>query len=190
MNAVFERRFSATVATRWAVLLAAGLLLLSGASSGETPMTFQLTSSAFQDGQKIPTTYTADGANYSPPLAWSGQPSGTVSFALICDDPDAPRGTWVHWVLFNLRGDAGELPEHVPPDATLANGAQQGKNDFGKLGYGGPAPPPGKPHRYLFKLYALDTNLKLPAGAIKDQLVKAMEGHVLGEARLMGKYQR
>ena len=190
MNAVFEPRFRVTVVTRWAVVFAAGLLLLCGTSSGENPMTFELTSSEFQDGQKIPATYTADGADHSPPLAWAAQPAGTVSLALICDDPDAPRGTWVHWVLFDLRGDAHELPEHTPPDATLANGAQQGKNDFGKLGYGGPAPPPGKAHRYFFKLYALDANLKLPAGATKDQVVKAMQGHVLGEARLLGKYQR
>jgi Raf kinase inhibitor-like YbhB/YbcL family protein len=113
-----------------------------------------------------------------------------VSLALICDDPDAPRGTWVHWVLFNLPGDARGLSEHIPLDGTLPNGAQQGKNDFGKLGYGGPAPPRGKPHRYFFKLYALDANLKLPAGATKDQLLKAMKGHVLAEARLMGQYQR
>jgi len=153
-------------------------------------MTFQLTSSAFHDGQMIPATYSGGGADYSPPLAWSGQPPTTVSLALICDDPDAPRGTWVHWVLFNLRGDAHELPEHTQPDGKLANGAQQGKNDFGKLGYGGPAPPRGNPHRYFFKLYALDANLKLPAGATKDQLLKAMQGHVLGETPLMGKYQR
>jgi Raf kinase inhibitor-like YbhB/YbcL family protein len=153
-------------------------------------MNFQLTSSAFHDGQMIPATYSGDGADYSPPLAWTGQPQATVSLALICDDPDAPRGTWVHWVLFNLPGDARELPEHTPPDGKLANGAQQGKNDFGKLGYSGPAPPRGKPHRYFFKLYALDANLKLPAGATKDQLLKAIQGHVLAETRLMGKYQR
>jgi Raf kinase inhibitor-like YbhB/YbcL family protein len=153
-------------------------------------MTFHLTSSAFRDGQMIPATYSADGADHSPPLAWSGQPPATVSLALICDDPDAPRGTWVHWVLFNLPGDTGGLAEHTRPDGTLPNGAHQGKNDFGKLGYGGPAPPGGKPHRYFFKLYALDAKLKLPAGATKDQLLKAMQGHVLAEARLMGQYQR
>lgn len=153
-------------------------------------MTFHLTSSAFRDGEMIPATYSADGADHSPPLAWSGQPPATVSLALICDDPDAPRGTWVHWVLFNLPGDTRGLAEHTSPDGTLANGAHQGKNDFGKLGYGGPAPPRGKPHRYFFKLYALDADLKLPAGATKDQLLKAMQGHVLAEARLMGQYQR
>lgn len=153
-------------------------------------MTFHLTSSAFRDGEMIPATYSADGADHSPPLAWSGQPPATVSLALVCDDPDAPRGTWVHWVLFNLPGDTRGLPEHTPPDGALPNGAQQGKNDFGKLGYGGPAPPRGKPHRYFFKLYALDASLKLPAGATKDQLLKAMQGHVLAETRLMGQYRR
>ena len=153
-------------------------------------MTFQLTSSAFQDGRTIPATYTADGADRSPPLAWSGTPVGTASLALICDDPDAPRGTWVHWVLFNLPGDQSELPEHLPTDGTLAGGARQGQNDFGKLGYGGPAPPRGKPHRYFFKLYALDVSLELPAGATKAQLLAAMPGHVLAEARLLGTYQR
>ena len=153
-------------------------------------MTFQLTSSAFHDGEMIPANYSADGADYSPPLAWSGQPPATASLALICDDPDAPQSTWVHWVLFNLGGDVHELPEHTPTDATLSNGAQQGKNDFGKFGYGGPAPPRGKPHRYFFKMYALDAKLKLPAGATKEQLLKAMQGHVLAEAHLMGKYQR
>ena len=103
-------------------------------------MTFHLTSSAFRDGQMIPATYSANGADHSPPLAWSGQPPATVSLALICDDPDAPRGTWVHWLLFNLPGDTGGLAEHTrAPDGTLPNGAHQGKNDFGKLGYGGPA---------------------------------------------------
>jgi Raf kinase inhibitor-like YbhB/YbcL family protein len=153
-------------------------------------MTFHLTSTAFSDGEMIPATYSADSADHSPPLAWSGQPPATLSLALVCDDPDAPRGTWVHWVLFNLPGDTGGLPENTPTDGTLAGGAQQGKNDFGKLGYGGPAPPRGKPHRYFFKLYALDAKLKLPAGATKDQLLKAMQGHVLAEARLMGQYKR
>lgn len=153
-------------------------------------MTFQLSSTAFHEGQAIPAAYSGDGADHSPPLTWSGQPENTVSLALICDDPDAPRGTWVHWVLFNLPGDARELKEHVPTVGTLANGARQGTNDFGKLGYGGPAPPSGKPHRYFFKLYALDASLTLSAGATKAELLAAMEGHVLAESQWMGTYQR
>jgi Raf kinase inhibitor-like YbhB/YbcL family protein len=153
-------------------------------------MTFQLTSSAFADGQTIPRDHTGDGANRSPPLAWSNPPDGTVSFALICDDPDAPRRTWVHWVIFNLPGDLRGLDGGIPTAGLLADGTIQGKNDFGNLGYGGPAPPRGKPHRYFFKLYALDTRLTVPAGATRDQVLEAIKGHVLAEARTMGQYQR
>ncbi|MDB5392095.1 MAG: phosphatidylethanolamine-binding protein [Planctomycetaceae bacterium] len=153
-------------------------------------MTLDLTSSAFHDGEAIPVKYTEDGEDWSPPLIWTGTPDGTASLALICDDPDAPRGTWVHWVLFNLPAELQKLNEHVPVDGLLDNGARQGKNDFEKLGYGGPAPPAGKPHRYFFKLHALDTKLNLPQGASKEDLLSAMQKHVLGEAHLMGTYQR
>jgi len=153
-------------------------------------MTLQLTSSGFGEGQTIPKEYTGDGSDLSPPLAWSDPPDGTVSFALICDDPDAPRRTWVHWVLFNLPGDLRGLEEGIAPAGTLAGGGTQGKNDFGTLGYGGPAPPRGKPHRYSFKLYALDALLTLRAGATKDQLLEAIKDHVLAETHLLGKYQR
>jgi Raf kinase inhibitor-like YbhB/YbcL family protein len=153
-------------------------------------MTLQLTSSAFAEGQTIPAKYTADGENLSPPLTWSAPPAGTASHALICDDPDAPRGTWVHWVIFNLPGDLRELKEGVSAAGALPKDARQGKNDFGNVGYGGPAPPSGKPHRYFFKLYAVDTQLELPAGATKDQVVTAIKGHALAEGRLVGKYQR
>ena len=149
-----------------------------------------LTSSAFRDGETIPRQFTGDGSDRSPPLAWSGAPDNTKSFTLICDDPDAPRGTWVHWVLFNLQASTHELPEGVPPQGTLPDGAKQGTNDFRKLGYGGPAPPPGKPHRYVFKLYALDTLLDLMEGATRAQLEQAMRGHVLAEGQLIGKYGR
>jgi hypothetical protein len=150
----------------------------------------QLMSSAFEEGAAIPKQYTGDGKNVSPPLRWSDVPEGTRSFALICDDPDAPRGTWVHWVLLNLPGDTRELAEAVPATGALPSGARQGKNDFGKIGYGGPAPPPGKPHRYFFKLYALDSMLDLKEGATKQQLEQAMKGHVLAQGQLMGKYAR
>ena len=157
---------------------------------GESPVSIELTSSAFQKETTIPKRYTGDGADQSPMLRWSEPPSGTKSIALICDDPDAPRGTWVHWVLFNVPPQARELEEGVPTTETLPSGAKQGKNDFGNIGYGGPAPPKGKPHRYFFKLYALDVALDLSAGATKAQLEKAMQGHILAEGQLMGNYQR
>ena len=153
-------------------------------------MTIQLTSITFAEEQAIPTKYTGDGPDQSPPLSWSDPPAGTNSIALFCEDPDAPRGIWVHWVLFNLPASQRQLQEGLPGEGTLPDGARQGKNDFGNLGYGGPAPPRGKPHRYFFKLYALDTQLNLPAGATRDQLLGAMKGHVLAEGQLMGKYQR
>jgi Raf kinase inhibitor-like YbhB/YbcL family protein len=154
-------------------------------------MTLQLTSTAFQEGEAIPKPHTGDGKDTSPPLRWTDPPAGTKSFALICDDPDAPRGTWVHWVLYNLPANTRELPEAVRARETLEAGARQGRNDFSKIGYGGPAPPRGKPHRYFFKLYALDTILSLaPAGATKDQLLAAMKDHVIAEGQLMGRYSR
>ena len=149
----------------------------------------KVTSSAFAEGQMIPAEYTADGRNISPPLEWSPVPEGTKSIALINDDPDAPMGTWVHWVLFNLPSDAKELAENIPADKILPNGARQGVSDFGRIGYGGPCPPGGT-HRYFFKIYALDTEVGLEAGADKRQLLKAMEGHILEQGQLVGKYKR
>lgn len=137
----------------------------------------------------IPRRYACDGEDISPPLAWTGIPEGTKTIALIGDDPDAPIGTWVHWVLFNLPADVKELAEAVPPDKELSSGAKQGKNDFRRIGYGGPCPPGGT-HRYFFKLYALDSVLDLAAGVSKADLLKAMQGHVLAEGQLMGKYKR
>jgi Raf kinase inhibitor-like YbhB/YbcL family protein len=153
-------------------------------------MSIELTSTAFQEGKTIPRQYTGDGENFSPPLNWRDPPDGTKSFALICEDPDAPRKVWVHWVIFNLPEESRQLSENVPPVATLPDGAAQGTNDFGKVGYGGPAPPPGKPHRYLFKLYALDRPLDLRPSATKEQLLEAMKGHVLAEGQLMGTFAR
>jgi Raf kinase inhibitor-like YbhB/YbcL family protein len=152
-------------------------------------MQIKVTSKAFQDGGMIPKEYTCDGANISPPLAWDSVPGGAKSLALIADDPDAPAKTWVHWVLYGLPASVKELPENVPPQEKIAGGGTQGKNDFNKLGYGGPCPPSGT-HRYYFKLYALDTELALNAGSTKDQLLKAMEGHILAEGQLIGKYTR
>ncbi|HPO84539.1 MAG TPA: YbhB/YbcL family Raf kinase inhibitor-like protein [Candidatus Hydrogenedentes bacterium] len=164
----------------------------SGTTSveGGDVVKIQLTSSAFKNGEKIPSKYTGDGENVSPPLAWQGAPQGTKSFALICDDPDAPVGTWVHWVIFNVPANTTELKEGIPATKELPDGTRQGLNDFLKVGYGGPAPPPGKPHRYFFRLYALDCVLNLKAECKKSELVKAMQGHILGSGELVGIYQR
>jgi len=150
----------------------------------------QLTSPAFSEGSMIPKPHTGDGKDTTPELSWSGAPAGTKSFALICDDPDAPRGTWVHWVLFNLPSDVAKFAAGVPPENKLANGARQGTNDFRKIGYGGPAPPPGKPHRYFFKLYALDAKLNLNPGSTKKDVERAMQGHILARGETMGRYAR
>ena len=151
--------------------------------------TLRLTSAEFKDGDPIPAIYTCDGANVSPPLAWSGVPAGTRSFALIVDDPDAPRGTYTHWVLFDLPAQATGLPEGVPAEPTPSSGGRQGTNSANKVGYTGPCPPSGT-HRYVFTLYALDAMLDLPAGATKQEVLDAMQGHILAEGSLMGRYQR
>ena len=152
-------------------------------------MVFELTSSAFAAGESIPPRYTCDGDDVSPLLEWTDPPAGTQSLALICDDPDAPVGTWVHWVLYDLPAETRTLPEAVPADADLPGGGRNGENSWRRLGYGGPCPPSGT-HRYFFKLYALDTVLGLDAGAGKKQVLKAMEGHVLAQVELMGTYSR
>jgi Raf kinase inhibitor-like YbhB/YbcL family protein len=152
-------------------------------------MEIKITSSVFEDGGLIPAKYTCDEADISPPLRWDVVPEGTKSVALICDDPDAPMGTFVHWVIFGLPAETRELTENIPSDKTLPNGAKQGKSDFGRIGYGGPCPPSGT-HRYFFKIYALDTEVDLAAGASKRELVKAMEGHILAQGQLIGKYKR
>lgn len=156
---------------------------------GGPVMAFELTSAAFKQGEAIPRQYSCDGQDISPPLAWGDPPQGTQSFALIMDDPDAPAGVWVHWVLYNLPAGSRGLPEALPTDAQLADGSRQGKNSGGRLGYGGPCPPRGT-HRYFFKLYALDKVLDLAPGATKEQLLKAIEGHILAQTELMGKYTR
>lgn len=153
-------------------------------------MKIQLKSAAFAEGQPIPDRHAYNKDDISPDLQWSGMPSTAKSLVLICDDPDAPVGTWVHWVLYDLPSSETGLSEGTPKTPTLANGAKQGLNDYKKIGYGGPCPPPGKPHRYFFKLYALDTTPELKPGLTKKDLLKAMDGHVVGEGQLMGTYQR
>ena len=153
-------------------------------------MNLHITSPAFLEGKEIPDQYTCQGKDSSPPLKWTGVPTGAKSLALIADDPDAPMGTWVHWVLFDLPPTSTELKEDMPKTQHLPGGARQGLNDFKRLGYGGPCPPPGKPHRYFFKLYALDTLLDLKPGATKQDVEAAIKGHILAEGQLMGTYQR
>ncbi len=149
-----------------------------------------LTSTAFKEGLTIPAMYTCSGQDNSPPLIWTGLPAHTFCLALICDDPDAPAGTWVHWVIYNIPLEENGLPANVAKTPMLPNGAYQGVNDFGRIGYGGPCPPKGKAHRYFFKLYALDTRLSLAPGATKQALVQATHGHIVAEVQLMGTFQR
>jgi Raf kinase inhibitor-like YbhB/YbcL family protein len=168
-----------------------GLLVLAGCQSGDqlaaeggNMMAISITSSAYNEGDKIPRLYTCDDQNVSPPLAWTGVPTNTVSLAVIMDDPDAPAGTWSHWVLFNLPPGLAGLEQGAN------GGGMEGKNDFGRLGYGGPCPPRGSTHRYYVKIYALDRTLDLKAGVSKTQVESAMRGHVLGQGQLMGRYGR
>lgn len=153
-------------------------------------MAFRLRSSAFENGASIPRLHTCDGRDQSPPLRWDSPPPSTRSFALICDDPDAPGGTWTHWVIYGLSAELRQLPQGVAPQATLADGSRQGRNDFGRLGYGGPCPPRGKPHRYFFRLYALDERPALAAGESREGLLAALQGHVLAQAEMHGLYGR
>lgn len=152
-------------------------------------MSFMLESSAFTQGRPIPRNCTCDGQDISPPLGWSEPPRNTQSFALIVDDPDAPMGTFVHWVLYNIPATARSLAQGIPAAGRLPDGSRHGRNSWHQAGYGGPCPPGGT-HRYFFRLYALDTVLNLAAGATKEQVLAAMRGHVLAEAELMGTYHR
>ena len=149
-----------------------------------------VTSTAFKENDTIPKKYTCDAADISPDLQWSNIPSGAKSLALIADDPDAPAGTWVHWVLFNIPSNRTGLPEGVAKTPTIEGIGVQGKNDFGKVGYNGPCPPKGKPHRYFFKVYGLDILINLKSGATKADVEKAMRGHILAQGQLIGKYGR
>lgn len=161
-------------------------------------MAINLTSTAFKDGEDIPKKHTCDGVNVSPHLQWDGVPAQTNSIALVCDDPDAPGGMWVHWVIYNIPADYVELTEGVAKSSLkrdeteeeLENGARQGTNDFGKFGYGGPCPPKGSRHRYFFKIYALDAVMDANAGGTKEELIDAMGGHILAEGKLMGRFGR
>ncbi len=172
------------------VLLFFGVMACSSRSSGGGPMALQLTSPDFSSGGNIPKPFTCDGADVSPALQWNAPPDKTQSFALIADDPDAPVGTWVHWVLYDAPASLRALPQNYPKTEQAADGTRQGTNDFKKIGYGGPCPPPGKPHRYFFRLYALDTKLNLKPGATKKDVERGMQGHILVQGEYMGRYSR
>ncbi len=177
----------------WSV--AAVLLLLVAAlpgchNSAARGQAMNLSSTSFQDGSRIPAKFTCSGANISPQLSWNALPAATASLALTVTDPDAPRGTWVHWVLYNLPAGTRALPEGLPALGQLPDGALQGRNDFGEIGYGGPCPPPGLPHHYIFTLYALNAKLNLPVGATRAQVEAAMQGYILASGKLVGLFQR
>jgi Raf kinase inhibitor-like YbhB/YbcL family protein len=175
-------------------MLLAGLWLSSCSNQAEpdsdnTP-TMQITSPAFANGQPIPDKYTGHADDISPRLEWTGAPLNTKSFALICEDPDAPMGTFTHWMIYNVPGTAKVLSQNIAKTGSLPDGSKQAKNSFGNTGYNGPAPPPGKLHHYEFRLYALDVVLKPDAGTDKTRLLDAMKGHVLAKGELMGTYER
>ena len=153
-------------------------------------MPFTISSSAFSNGSSIPKKFTCDGPDVSTQLAWTEAPAATKSFALLVDDPDAPVGNWNHWTMWNLPATQHGVAEGINKDARLSDGTEQGRNDFGKTGYNGPCPPPGKPHRYYFKVFALDARLAIEAGARKKELETAINGHILGHAEWMGRYGR
>jgi Raf kinase inhibitor-like YbhB/YbcL family protein len=184
------------LAASWFAALRSGPIAVAAESVSLTPsqgarnMAFAMSSTSFQNGGDIPKKFTCDSADISPELSWTEPPAGTQSFTLIADDPDAPAGTWTHWVLFNVQPAARNLPEGVSKIDELPDGARQGRNDFHKIGYNGPCPPPGKPHRYFFKLYALDRKLDLKPATSKQEVEQAMQGHILGTGERMGKYQR
>jgi len=172
-----------------ALAIVAGMIAATAAREG-TSMAFELTSPAFATGATIPQKHTCDGGDVSPPLAWTDPPPGTKAFALVCEDPDAPAGTWVHWVLYDTPASARSVSEGVAPEPSRSDGSRQGRNDFKKIGYGGPCPPPGPPHRYFFRLYALDAATGLEPGATRAEVAKAVAAHTRATAELMGKYGR
>jgi Raf kinase inhibitor-like YbhB/YbcL family protein len=174
-------------------VIATGLMNCTSGDSvlpDEGEMTLSLSSPMFQDGENIPIRYTCEGDDVSPPLAWDEPAAGTQSLVLIVDDPDAPGGVFTHWLLFNLPADSQQLPEAVPAQNELPNGALQGTNDFAKIGYGGPCPASGATHHYRFTIYALDRPLDLKAGVSRKQVIDAIKGHILARGQLTAIYQR
>ncbi len=172
------------------MFITALFLMIAAQLGGGSAMSFNLESNAFKDGGDIPRKFTCDGEDVSPNLTWNEPPAGTKSLALIADDPDAPAGTWVHWVAYDIEPQTLELREGTAKTEAVPGIGKQGLNDFKKIGYGGPCPPPGKPHRYYFKLYALDTRLDLKSKVTKRDVEQAMKGHILAQTVLMGRYKR
>jgi Raf kinase inhibitor-like YbhB/YbcL family protein len=166
------------------------LLVVANTMAKDPAAKLEIKSPAFTDGATIPVQFTCSGANISPALTWSRPPAGTKSLALIVDDPDAPAGTWVHWVVYNLPTSSRGLPQGVPQAESIADGGEQGLNDFPHTGYSGPCPPPGKPHRYFFRLYALDTLLNVGSAARRKDVDSAMRGHILAQGEWMGRFER
>ena len=206
-NALASQRASCQGRSSWRLVLGICIMLLSptllipvlscghpssGSAQAKEPAhsSFRIESTAFKEGAFIPVRFTCQGENVSPPLTWTDPPRGTRSFALIVEDPDAPAGTWTHWVVYSLPAQGRAMNENTPKQGELPTGGMQGTSSFGSVGYGGPCPPPGKAHRYFFRLYALDTVLNLQAGAHKSEVLAALKGHVLGEAQLMGRFKR
>lgn len=177
---------------KFLILFLIGIMLNAGSVSvyaeGE-PGKLEVRSSAFGEGESIPTDFTCDGADMSPPVAWSGVPAPTQSLAVIVDDPDASTGNWSHWLLYDLSPKLTQLPAGIPAEAIVPDGGFQGRTDFGRNGYNGPCPPEGT-HRYFIKIFALDRMLHLEPGVTKNELLAAMQGHILAEGTLMGTYQR
>jgi Raf kinase inhibitor-like YbhB/YbcL family protein len=182
-------------------LVTLGLLMVTGCATGQDamqedalgmedlPMPIVVTSSAFEEGESIPRNYSCDGEDISPPLTWSGVPAGAQSLVLIVDDPDAPRGNWLHWIVYDMEAGDGSLAEDAGQASASPGGGVQGNNSWRRADYGGPCPPGGT-HRYFFTLYALDTRLGLDSGITRLQVERAMEGHVMGQGQLMGRYTR
>lgn len=189
INASLWGRARIPVGRAGLLLLLSAPLVMAESSLSSAPPSIQITSAAFREGDTIPREHTCDGVNISPSLRWTGIPKGTQSIALLMEDPDAPKGNWVHWVLYNLPPAVDYLPQALPPIRKLANAEKHGTNDFGKLGYGGPCPPSGV-HRYYIRLFALDRLLTSDAGLTRDELMGQMQGHVLARGELMGRYGR
>jgi Raf kinase inhibitor-like YbhB/YbcL family protein len=182
-------KIGGVVVSRYGVFMICILFLIILIYGGNV-MAFELKSTAFQHGESIPEKYTCKGVNISPPITWTGSPQGTKSFALICDDPDAPFITWVHWVIYGISSNVNELPEGIAKEKTIEGIGIQGKNSFRKIGYGGPCPPGRKAHRYFFKLYALDIALDLKPGIKKKELMNKIKDHIIEKAELMGRYKK
>ncbi|MGB2629647.1 MAG: YbhB/YbcL family Raf kinase inhibitor-like protein [Candidatus Omnitrophota bacterium] len=172
------------------VVIFLSILFCAGLFFPGSALGLELTSPAFKDGEVIPEEYTCKGEDISPALNWNDAPEGTKSFVLIMDDPDAPMGAWIHWVIYNIPGDAVGLEKNVQPEFLLGRGIMHGINSFRRPGYGGPCPPPGPAHRYFFKLYALDTTLGLRPGASKGDVMRAIQGHILESAQIIGSFKR